>query len=52
VSETLRHDLDLDRLPAASATPQPSLPWRLAGRLVEPLAMALLRVWGRIGARS
>ena len=52
VSEALRHALDLDRFPAASATPQPSLAWRLVGRALEPLAMQLLRLWGRVRGGS
>jgi hypothetical protein len=48
MSEQLRHDLGLDRLPAAAATPPPFVAWRLAGRALEPLAMHLLRLWGRL----
>jgi hypothetical protein len=49
ISQTLRRDLDLDRFTAAAATPPPWLVWRLAGRVVEPVAMGLLRLWARLG---
>lgn len=51
MTETLRHDLELHRFPAASATPPASVAWRLAGRLAEPLAMHVLRLWGRVRGR-
>ena len=51
MSETLRHDLDLQRFAAAAASPQPWVVWRLAGRVVEPLAMSLLRLRARVRGR-
>jgi hypothetical protein len=50
ISETLRHDLDLDRFTAAAASPPPSLLLRFAGRVVEPVAISLLRLWARVRA--
>ena len=51
ISETLRHDLDLDRFTSAASNPPPGIVWRLVGRLVEPLAMSLLRLWRRAHGR-
>lgn len=51
VTETLRHDLDLDRFAAAAATPPPHALWRVAGRVLEPLTMEALRLWGRLTRR-
>jgi hypothetical protein len=51
LTESLRRDLDLDRFTTATNTRPPHPVWRLAGRLVEPLAFGLLRLAGRLRGR-
>jgi hypothetical protein len=51
LNETLRRDLGVDRFPAAADTRPPHPLWRLAGRLVRPIAFGVLRLRGRLRGR-
>ena len=49
LTESLRHDLDIDRFGAAANTPPPTVLGRAIGPVVRPLAFTMLRLvaWWR-----
>ena len=51
LTETLRRDLGVDRFSAAANTRPPHALWRLAGRVVQPIAFGVLRLGGRLRGR-
>lgn len=51
LTESLRDELGVHRFAAAANTPMPRALWRATGRLVRPLAFAMLRVVGRLRGR-